>query len=134
MEKIDALIRYRLEQAEEALAAARLNLANGLQRSAINRAYYAMFYAVLALLAARQSETSRHSSAISLFDQLFIKPEVLPRDFSRWLHDAFLNRQAADYGSELKLSREDIDALLAHARDFLAGVRQCLSIQAPQDM
>ena len=42
-----------MEQAEQALAAARLNLANGLQRSAINRAYYATFYAVLALLAAR---------------------------------------------------------------------------------
>ena len=45
-EKIDALIRYRLAQADEALAAARLNLANGLQRSAVNRAYYAMFYRV----------------------------------------------------------------------------------------
>src|SRR5881397_1076356 len=78
-----------------------------------------------------QSETSRHSSAISLFDQLFIKPEVLPRDFSRWLHDAFLNRQAAGYGSELKLSREDIDALVAHARDFLAGVRQFLGSSGP---
>lgn len=37
-EKIAALIRYRLEQADEALAAAALNLANGLERSAINRA------------------------------------------------------------------------------------------------
>jgi uncharacterized protein (UPF0332 family) len=125
-EKIDALIRYRLEQANEALAAANLSLANGLRRSAVNRAYYAMFYAVLALLAARQSETSRHSSAISQFDQLYVKPALLPKDFSRWLHDAFLNRQAADYGSELELSQEDIDGLVAHARDFLAGVRQHL--------
>ena len=132
-EKIGALIRYRLEQADEALAAARLNLANGLQRSAINRAYYAMFYGVLALLAAGQSETSRHSGAISLFDQLYVKPALLPKDFSRWLHGAFLNRQAADYGSELRLSREDIDALLAHARDFLAGVRQHLDASAPQE-
>ena len=125
-EKIDALIRYRLEQADEALAAAVLNLTNGLHRSAVNRAYYAMFYAVLALLAARRAETSRHSGAISQFDQLYIKPALLPTDFSRWLHDAFLNRQAADYGSELTLSLEDMDALLAHARDFLAGVREHL--------
>ncbi len=130
-EKVDALVRYRLEQADEALAAARLNLTNGLQRSAVNRAYYAMFYGVLALLATRQSETSRHSGAISQFDQLYVKPALLPRDFSRWLHDAFLNRQAADYGSELNLSREDIDALVAHARDFLAGVRQFLGSSGP---
>jgi len=90
-----------------------------------------MFYGVLALLATRQSETSRHSGAISQFDQLYVKPALLPRDFSRWLHDAFLNRQAADYGAELNLSREDIDALVAHARDFLAGVRQFLGSSGP---
>lgn len=125
-EKINALIQYRLAQADEALAAAQLNPANSLHRSAVNRGYYAMFYAVLALLAARQSETSRHSGAIAQFDQLYVKAALLPKDFSRWLHEAFLNRQAADYGSELQLSAEEIDALLVHARDFLAGVRQFL--------
>ena len=76
-EKVDALVRYRLEQADEALAAARLNLTSGLQRSAVNRVYYAMFYGVLALLATRQSETSMHSGAISQFDQLYVKPALL---------------------------------------------------------
>lgn len=91
-----------------------------------------MFYAVPALLAARQSETSKHAGAIALFDQLFVKPELLPREFSRWLHDAFLHRQAADYGSQLTMSAEKVDAVLAHARDFLAGVRQYLATHAPQ--
>ena len=92
-----------------------------------------MFYGVLALLASRQAETSKHSGAISQFDQLYVKPALLPKDFSRWLHDAFLKRQAADYGADLTLSREDIDALLlAHARDFLAGVRQYLGTITPQ--
>jgi uncharacterized protein (UPF0332 family) len=59
---------------------------------------------------------------ISQFDQLYVKPTLLRRDFSRWLHDGFLNRRAADYGAELKLSREDIAELVAHARDFLAIV------------
>ena len=72
VDKIQALIRYRLEQAGEALAAAELSLTNGLHRSAVNRGYYAMFYGVLALLASRQSETSKHSGAISLFDQFYV--------------------------------------------------------------
>ena len=88
-EKIQALIRYRLEQADEALTAASLSLTNGLYRSAVNRGYYSMFYGVLALLASRQAETSKHSGAISLFDRLYVKPALLPKDFSRWLHDAF---------------------------------------------
>jgi uncharacterized protein (UPF0332 family) len=130
--KIQALVRYRLEQANEALTAAEINLANGLHRSAVNRAYYAMFYSVLALLAVRQAETSRHSGALSQFDRFYIKSALLPQEFSRWLHEAFLNRQAADYGAELALSRDEIDRLLAHARDFLSGVREYLETNAPQ--
>ena len=127
-EKISALIRYRLEQADEALSAAGINLAHDLHRSAVNRAYYAMFYAVLALLASRQLETSRHSGAISLFDQLFVRPGQLPREFSQWLHDAFLNRQAADYGAELTQTGSEVESLLGHAREFVTGVRRHLQI------
>jgi uncharacterized protein (UPF0332 family) len=130
-EKIRALVDYRLEQAAEAVTAAELNLANGLARSAVNRAYYGMFYAVLALLAARQTETSRHSGAIGLFDQLFVKPALFRPEFSRWLHDAFLRRQAVDYGAELALSRDEIDTLLTQARAFLDGVRRYLTEHPP---
>jgi uncharacterized protein (UPF0332 family) len=122
-EKIAALVEYRLEQANEALAAAALNLTNALDRSAINRAYYAMFYAVLALLASRTIETSRHTGAIAQFDLLYVKPEVFGADLSRWLHKAFLHRQAADYGAEQTLTRPEIEALIAQAREFVGEVR-----------
>jgi uncharacterized protein (UPF0332 family) len=112
-----------LEQANEALAAAAVNLTNALERSAINRAYYAMFYAVLALLASRTIETSRHTGAIAQFDLLYVKPEVFRADLSRWLHKAFLHRQAADYGAEQTLTRPEIEALIAQAREFVAEVR-----------
>ena len=121
-----------MDQAKEALSAAELNLANGLHRSTVNRAYYAMFYAVLALLAARQAETSRHSGAIAQFDQLYVKPALLPKEFSRWLHDAFLHRQAADYGVELSVARDEIEMLLAHVRDFVAGVGDYLDSLHPR--
>ena len=82
-EKIQTLIRCRLEQADEPLSAAAINLAHDFHRSAVNRAYYAMFYAVLALLASRQLETSRHSGAISQFDQLFCQGRGSCRENSR---------------------------------------------------
>jgi uncharacterized protein (UPF0332 family) len=47
------LVRYRLEQANEALADAEFLFAGQRgPRSIVNRAYYAMFYAVLALFKA----------------------------------------------------------------------------------
>ena len=125
-DKIRALVAGRLDQAAEALAAADLNLANGLLRSAVNRAYYAMFYGVLALLATRQMETSRHSGAIAQFDKLFVHPALMPQEMSRWLHEAFVHRQAADYGADVMLPADEIAGLLAHARDFVERVRQFL--------
>ena len=44
-ENIQALVTYRLEQADESLEAARILLGNNLIRPSVNRAYYAMFYA-----------------------------------------------------------------------------------------
>ncbi len=125
-EKIRALVSYRIEQAEEALRSARLNLDSGLLRSASNRSYYAMFYAVLALLATRKEETSRHSGAISRFDQHFVKTGMLPREFSRWLHAAFAQRQDADYSAGFSRSVSEVSELVDQARTFVTGVRNHL--------
>jgi len=56
-ENIKTLISYRLQQADESLRAASILLQDNLARPAVNRAYYAMFYAVLALLASQKRET-----------------------------------------------------------------------------
>lgn len=50
-EQRKALVRYRLEQADESLRSAQLLLDADLPRPSINRCYYAMFYSILALLA-----------------------------------------------------------------------------------
>ncbi len=71
-ENVAALMRYRIEQAEEALAAARLLQRESSLHASVNRSYYAMFYAILALLASRKEETSKHSGAIALFDRFYV--------------------------------------------------------------
>lgn len=125
-EKRQVLVTYRMEQADEALRSADVNLTEGMVRSAVNRAYYAMFYAVLALLGTRKAETSRHSGAIALFDREFVKPGVLPKDFSRWLHDGFSERQDADYGTDFGRTVADASESVRRAREFVAGVRDLL--------
>ncbi len=61
-EDLKALLRYRLEQADESLEAAELLYEHQKFRSAISRGYYAMFYAVLALLTIQSSTTSKGSA------------------------------------------------------------------------
>ena len=61
-EDIKAIVKYRFEEAEEALGDANLLFdSGGSLRSVINRSYYAMFYATLALIAAKGAGSSKHS-------------------------------------------------------------------------
>ena len=126
-ENIQALVTYRLEQADESLEAARTLLDKKLIRPSVNRAYYAMFYAVLALLARGKKETSKHSGAIALFDRDFVKQGVFKKDYSRWLHDAFDLRQRSDYAAEYHVPGEEAEKTLKNAEVFVAEVKKVLS-------
>ena len=74
---VQALVAYRLEQAEEAIRSAETLLATGLHRDSVNRSYYAMFYAVLALLVTQDIATSKHQGVIATFDREFVKKGVV---------------------------------------------------------
>jgi uncharacterized protein (UPF0332 family) len=124
---IQALVTYRLEQADESLEAARTLLDKKLIRPSVNRAYYAMFYAVLALLARRKKETSKHSGAIALFDRDFVKQGIFKKEYSRWLHDAFDLRQRSDYAAEYHASAEDAELTLKNGEMFVDEVKKVLS-------
>jgi len=97
-DQLAALLRYRMQQADETLHEAEILLNQSSYRGAINRAYYAMFYSVLALLATKKLGTSKHSGVISLFDREFVKTGLFPRELSRSLRVAFDRRQTHDYG------------------------------------
>jgi len=125
---IATLIEYRLEQARTALEDANY-LAEGQRspQSVVNRAYYAMFYAVLALLQKKGIIPSKHTGTISLFDTEFVRTGALPRDLSRHLHRAFELRQSSDYRVVERISNGKAIETLSHARRFVAAVESLLS-------
>jgi len=118
--------KVKLEQADEAMDSAQLLLERGNYRTVVNRAYYAMFYAVLALLVPTKQQTSKHAWVMTLFDRDFVRLGVFGKDFSRWLHEAFNLRQRSDYQELVTVSPEQARALLDHARTFVAGIKEQL--------
>ena len=126
-EKVKALVEYRLEQADESLSAASLLCQNGMLRRSVNSAYYAMFYTVMALLAIRKKETSRHGGAIGLFDREFVKKNIFSKNFSRWLHGAFDLRQRCDYEAQFDISLEDTQFTLDAAEKFVTEVKSVIA-------
>lgn len=124
---LDELVAFRLQQASEALKEAEILSLASLRRGAVNRAYYAMLYAVMALAIKKKVETSKHSGLISFYDREFVKTGILSRESSRALHLACDRRQAADYGEIDTVDEEMTSTALKDAVEFVEQVRKILS-------
>jgi uncharacterized protein (UPF0332 family) len=126
-QEVDELVRYRLEQADAALADAQFLLeGNRSPHSIVNRAYYAMFYGALALLQKIGKVPTKHVGAIALFDTEFVKPGILGRELSQDFHRAFELRQMADYRVLESPSRERAEETCQKATRFVAAVKRHL--------
>ncbi len=120
----------RLEQASEVLRDAKLLLnAGGSGRTIINRAYYAMFYAVLALLQKIGKTPRRHRGAISLFDTEFVKKGIFTREDSISPHTVFDLRQEADYRTLKPIALEKSGQILQSSLAFVKKVREYLTTE-----
>jgi len=124
-DRLRALIEYRLKEAEESIKEARVLQREGMSnRAVMNRLYYAMFYAVLALLQEKQLGTSKHTGAISLFDREFVKKGIFDKELSKTLHRAFELRQKGDYMEEVEVTDEDIDEMFPRVIDFVEKIKE----------
>lgn len=120
----DILIKYRFEQADESIKSAQIMLDQKLNRPSVNRSYYAMFYAVLALLIRKQIGSSKHSGVISLFDREYIHPGKVSKDYSTWLHRSFKLRLEADYKEMVNITDEEAKTVLDHAITFVKKMKE----------
>lgn len=126
MTDTQALFTYRLRQAAETLCDAEKMLQNDLTpRSVINRAYYAMFYTVLALFisAGLNPKTSKHSGVIAVFDKEFVHTGKLDRRFSRMLHRMFDARQESDYKELVESSAKEAAESIKMASEFVRTIK-----------
>lgn len=126
-----ALIEYRLTQAKDSIREADVLHQSGMSlRSVMNRLYYSMFYAVLALLQEKEMGTSKHSGAISLFDREYVKTGYFSREMSKALHRAFALRQKGDYMEETEVTLKDVEEIRPMAEEFVAGAEKHLSLDS----
>lgn len=96
-EETESYIRYRIERAWDTLDDARILAANGKWNSAINRLYYAAYYAVIALLLRNGFKPGTHNGAKTNFTQHFIKTEVIDKESGTVYAQLFTWRQKGDY-------------------------------------
>jgi uncharacterized protein (UPF0332 family) len=122
----ETIFSYRMRQTEETLAEAVRMLDSGFSpRSIVNRAYYAMFYAVLALFihADTPHKTSKHSGVIGIFNKEFIHTGKLDARFAKMFYDLFDERMELDYRDFAEVSEEDACNAVSSAREFVSAIK-----------
>jgi uncharacterized protein (UPF0332 family) len=126
------LVRHRLARAQESLQEADLLLMHGHLQTAVNRIYYACFYAVSALLLIEKHSSPKHSGIRSLFDQHWIKADRLPRDMGRLYRRLFDMRQKSDYMDLFKVDADEVRALLQETTKFVDTISRIIDDMIPK--
>ena len=93
---------------------------------AVNRFYYAAFYAARALLALREMDSSRHSGVISLFQGQFVKPGLFETEVAKALPRAFEKRQKTDYGDFSTVTASEAQSIRREVNEFVKACEQLL--------
>ncbi len=98
---------YRLQVAKEDLEAAYVLLKAESYRGANNRAYYAIFHAVSAILALEGVAFKRHKDTLAYFNKNYVAAGIFPREMGRKIVKAEEIRHASDYDTFYITSKEE---------------------------
>jgi len=113
------LVKYRLEKAKNTLIYAKTNIGDAFLDSTVNRIYYAIFYAVSALLTANGLSSSKHSGVRSLFSREFVNKDLVERRWGEFYSDMFDRRQRGDYKDFVKFEKTQVENWLEKAEEFI---------------
>ena len=123
----EEFITYRLNKAEEVYAAAVLLYNAGQWNSAVNRLYYACFYAASALLLKRGIGAKTHAGLISKFSESVVRTHEMSADEYK-VYSKLLNwRTKGDYSDMFDFCKEDLDDVMEPTRVFLDGVKKLIA-------
>ena len=123
---IKELSAYRYETAQENLQDAKIMYDNGRYKNALNRAYYAIFHSVRAVIALDGFDSSKHSGVIAFFNQNYVKNGTFTKDLSRIIREASEKREKADYLDFYVASKDEAEKQILRAEYFLKRIEQYL--------
>lgn len=123
----EALIRYRIQRAYEALDEASLLFTEGHLNTYVNRLYYAGFYSVYALLLTKDISTSKHTHLRSLLHRDYVKNRLISVEMGRHFDLLFDSRQESDYADFVTFNEDEVGPWLDKTKSFVAHVEQLIN-------
>ena len=120
------LIKYRLERAKKTFEEIDILIKNELWNTAINRLYYACYYAVIALLSNKDIYPQTHAGVRQMFGMHFIKTGIIDNYLGKFFSDIFDKRQTGDYDDFIEYNKNDIVELIEPARQLIEKAESIL--------
>ena len=121
------LATYRLNRAKDTILEIEILLENHLWNTAVNRMYYACYYAVSALLIANSINAQTHAGVRQMFGLHFIKSGKIDKEIGKYYSDIFDKRQIGDYEDYIEFEKADVIELLPPARKLIEVISRFIS-------
>lgn len=121
------VIRFWWSRAEDSLGSANREIRAESYTFAVNRLYYAAFYAVCAVLLDRHLSFRKHSGVRAAFHREFVKPGLLDSTWGKLYDQLFEDRQEGDYLVLATFEREYVEHQLSRTTAFLEQLRPLIA-------
>lgn len=128
--RIEAARRW-YAMAEEAMESAGREKTLG-PAAAVNRAYYACFYAASAVLLMEGQRFVKHAGVRSAFHRFLVKTGRVPADLGRQYDALMKARVGADYRAMERCTAEDASRAVQSAEIIVTALKQLLPPEARQ--
>lgn len=117
--EIETLSNYRLEQAKENLEEAIILYDINKYKGSSNRAYYAIFHSIKAILALEEIDFKKHSSVIAYFNKNYINTNIFPRELGKKVSNARYFREKSDYVDFYIITKEECEEQIETAKEMI---------------
>ena len=124
--KFSEEISANLVRSDNSIEAAQELANKGYWDFAASRAYYAVFYASVALLLDDGVERSKHSGVIAYMHQEFVKTGKLNKEQGKGLNWLFELRSIGDYGVTIHVTREETEMAIATAKSIIKSIKSLI--------
>lgn len=113
------IVRYRMENAEKLLVEVESHRANGFYNTAVNRMYYACYYAATAELISQGIQVKSHDGVRLNLGKYVVLTGKLSPELGRFYSRLFSKRSTGDYDDFINHTLETVEELLPQAQLFV---------------
>lgn len=124
-----ALIAYRIQRGYETLKEAEVMIRESFYNAAVNRMYYACYYATVALLLKYDIQTQTHNGVKTMFGLHFVSTGKVSLRVGKTFTTLFEKRHSGDYDDFVFCDKEMVDELLPQTKLFIETIDALLKVE-----